>query len=90
MDHSAKLLTFDTWLHFESSLYRPAIQSLIWLTHMRLDIAYLDGHLSSFFAIAFHLYAAHVLRYLNATLHHSILFGRGSTLVGYVDVDLAG
>ena len=77
----------------DTSVYRQIVDSLIWLTHTRIDIAY-SARLLSFFSakpLTSHLHVARrVLRYLNATPHRSILYGRGTTLVGYSDSDWVG
>ena len=93
MDPNSKLSISDSSPPCDASLYRQMVGSLIWLTHTRLDIAFSAGVLGSFSAkpLTSHLHAVRrVLRYLNATPHRSILYGRGSTLVGYSDSDWAG
>lgn len=91
MDPNAHLSALDASPPCDTSLYRQIVGSLIWLTHNWLHVAY--SLLSSFSAkpLTSHLLAAHrVLRYLIATPHRIILYGRGTTLVGHSDSDWAG
>ena len=93
MDPNAHLLALDDLPSCDNSFYRQIIGSLIWLTHTRLDVAYPAGLLSSFSAkpLTSHLHAdRRVLRYMNATPHRSIVYGRGTTLVGHSNYDWAG
>ena len=90
MDPNAHLSALDASPPCDTSLYRQIVGSLIWLTHTRLDVAYSAGLLSSFSAkpLTSHLLAARrALRYLNATPHRSIIYGRGTPLVGPSDSD---
>jgi len=79
----------------DPTLYMQLIGSLMYLVNTRPDICYAVNTLSQFMVEPKRAHWAatkHVLRYIQGTVEHGLLYTRGSDirLSGFTDVDLAG
>jgi len=74
-------------------MYRQLIESLIYLTMTRPDIAFTVGVVSRYMQKSPHLEAVRrILKYVKGTLDYGLLYKRGEEceVIGYYDADYAG
>ena len=79
----------------DKEMYQRLVRGLIYLSHTRLDIAYIVGVVSQFMhnLKKIHLQVVHrILHYLKSSPGKGILFKKGTklTLEAYTDVDYVG
>ena len=95
MSSSTKLSLDAVGVDVDPTLYRSMIDSLLYLTASRPDIAFSVGVCARFQAAPkeSHLMAVkRIIRYINGTSDYGIWYSRDSNecLVGYLDADWAG
>ena len=79
---------------FDQEVYQSAVECLLYLsTKTRPDIAYAVGNIARFTSqpsMQHWSAVKRIMRYLNGTITYGLMYGKGSSLIGYADANWAG